>query len=774
MERDSFVLKKENTVQGVSYGTTLLFPWNSLNAGIYGNSLNEVVEQYEEEHGRHREYEESLLPPPPESMVSIKLREFNEAVVYYRVASRSLLVLGLVFAMTLGYAGVSYAPGVYSNFNKEANAVISETYAAVNAISESIVGPAEPVVFDGLTAAVTNEYSGKGYKMFPYPFLKDALLMEPYRESTVTINGWPASCSLDYSLVFDNDPDNINIKQSVADSNGVFVVSPTVTGKYTFTVQGTCPESPRLTQTVWVKYVRRELQSLTDQDREEFLDAYRTLWDLPTKQGVAKYGKKYKSVNYFAMIHNDGGANPVCDEFHAGTGFLSNHIYLGAYLEQSMRLINPRVSLHYMDYSKYFDSADFNQHIKDPMDGGSWTEIFSDKWFGKNDPYSGIIVDSRWANTKVPYVDSNFLSQELISDKTTFFPAEEKQWLAKHGPHIASPYGLLRAPWNYNPSEYTTRYNNVNRIPTADIPEHVMKPYLGSNCEDMKIFFAEYTVGQPLQLYLESTEDNIHGYVHFTLGGSGGDRAAEIDEILRSKYGLTDIHLFYIAESTHKFVKSYLSGIAVNYINPLNCTGTPWKDGKLLTTAKPGEPGGPLCTCNSYYFESEERLDQLLLMYFNHFMPDDDSIKNLDFDTRKEIMELACQRMSYEGDLAGSGAATDPIFWVAHGSVDRLFQRVVFENVLSDMVYKSSRRGATCSGHEATGTKRWLKGLYFEDENIDASELTNEELIEILNPTTDAYRDLIDTLYDDSTWPWCDGFDKWLTATPSEEQATVA
>ena len=76
-------------------------------------------------------------------------------------------------------------------------------------------------------------------------------------------------------------------------------------------------------------------------------------------------------------------------------------------------------------------------------------------------------------------------------------------------------------------------------------------------------------------------------------------------------------------------------------------------------------------------------------MYFNHFMPDDDSLKGLDFATKKEIMQLVCSRMSYEGDMGGSGAAMDPLFWVAHGAVDRLFQRVMFADVFTDNIYKN-------------------------------------------------------------------------------------
>ena len=84
----------------------------------------------------------------------------------------------------------------------------------------------------------------------------------------------------------------------------------------------------------------------------------------------------------------------------------------------------------------------------------------------------------------------------------------------------------------------------------------------------------------------------------------------------------------------------------------MNCTANPWNPQLevLKTEAAPGDKVGPMCTCNSYYFESEDNLNSLIDLYFNHFMPDDDSLKNVDFATRKEIMMLVCSRMSYEGD----------------------------------------------------------------------------------------------------------------------------
>jgi hypothetical protein len=110
---------------------------------------------------------------------------------------------------------------------------------------------------------------------------------------------------------------------------------------------------------IWVKYVRREISTLTDTDREEFLNALHVLWDVSSKKGSAKvravlvhwcliitrkssnrpsfpcvfggsaqYTDAYKSINYFALVYNDGAGNFICDEFNGGTGFLNNRAYL--------------------------------------------------------------------------------------------------------------------------------------------------------------------------------------------------------------------------------------------------------------------------------------------------------------------------------------------------------------------------------------------------------------------------------------------------------------
>jgi hypothetical protein len=210
-------------------------------------------------------------------------------------------------------------------------------------------------------SAISNDYGlWSQNKMLPYAFLTDTFLLEPYKETSISIAEPSADCIYNWSFTSKTTGD---VASSGSTLDGNFVVSLKTVAEYQMDISEICGgldvASRRLSNPVWVKYVRRELSSLTDTDREAFLDAFYTLWTVSTTKGKVLYGDKYKSVNYFATLHNDGGGNSDCDEFHGGLGFLNNHMYLSAYLEQSLQLVNPATALHYMEYSKYFDSTAF-------------------------------------------------------------------------------------------------------------------------------------------------------------------------------------------------------------------------------------------------------------------------------------------------------------------------------------------------------------------------------------------------------------------------------
>ena len=61
---------------------------------------------------------------------------------------------------------------------------------------------------------------------------------------------------------------------------------------------------------VTVKYVRREVRSLTDFDREKFFNAVSVLQRVPSAVGQQVYGKKYYSKDFFNRLHLYYGRAP--------------------------------------------------------------------------------------------------------------------------------------------------------------------------------------------------------------------------------------------------------------------------------------------------------------------------------------------------------------------------------------------------------------------------------------------------------------------------------
>ena len=183
----------------------------------------------------------------------------------------------------------------------------------------------------------------------------------------------------------------------------------------------------------------------------------------------------------------------------------------------------------------------------------------------------------------------------------------------------------------------------------------------------------------------------------------------------------------------------------------------------------PGELGGPQCDFIDSYYTSEAKVNELIQMFFRTDPSPHDSIRtrvlSLSVEKRIEVMKIIANMFPFDGDLAGSAAAQDPLFWVAHGSVERLFQRAVFENMFTDMIYNDGYVFPSyCSGHAGDATKSWLKGFYFVDESIAAETLTNAQLTAYLVPDSDEYRDLINFVYDSGDFSsFCADSNSWFT-----------
>lgn len=364
-----------------------------------------------------------------------------------------------------------------------------------------------------------------------------------------------------------------------------FTVTPVKCGKYTLAL--TTPDGNQQEESVYVKYVRRELDLLTDEDREIFLDAMYVLWNVSTVDGQKMYGEKYKSAYYFTQVHIDAVMVGGCDQFHEGIGFLSNHVYLTNYFEQSLQLVDPRTALHYVEYTRYFSSEAWQSHLANTVDGGSWLFYTTAKWFGSNDPITGRILDGRWADTKIPRVSSSFYVSEGIPENETFWPQNDAQFRDLSGHlHGYNAYGLQRNTDSMVSDQHILRFNNADRLGDVrawahefgypfegkliSILEHFtrllylynhrssfvshvlstssMLTITGVTCGALSSFFESVKNGVSRMDGSSSIEWRTHADLHSAHGGAGGgEQYAAADEKLKSRFGISDYTLPYIS-----------------------------------------------------------------------------------------------------------------------------------------------------------------------------------------------------------------------------------
>lgn len=144
--------------------------------------------------------------------------------------------------------------------------------------------------------------------------------------------------------------------------------------------------------TIASKYIRREIRSLTDDDRISVFNAMKTLYATNQTTGQALYGDKYYSAEYFAYKHLSGAGTIDCDHWHDGAGIAVNHIGVTLQYEQSLQSIDPSISLPYWDYGMdRYIYADYDSYADYP--------IFTADWFGeiRSSKMDHTIADgSRW------------------------------------------------------------------------------------------------------------------------------------------------------------------------------------------------------------------------------------------------------------------------------------------------------------------------------------------------------------------------------------------
>ena len=547
-----------------------------------------------------------------------------------------------------------------------------------------------------------NEYTQDKPLTGDYPWEN---IVEPYRLTTFVISNAMSDELYNYKWYIDgwHMDEGSSIETVFGAPTGE---SQTVTASLVRISDGRVLSSA--SKTVIVKYVRREIRDLLDQDREAFFQGVAIMQRVPTQAGKKIYGKNYRSRDFFNRIHLYYGGSKSCDHWHQGPGFVTSHVTFSLMYEQSLQQINPSITLPYWDFtleSTFYTPSTFRS-----------SGVFSSDWFG----------DADCNNTEHTPTEGRF----------SYVPVMEN---AQNFSLIVNPYGLLRSPWNADPTKYMTRSNQIYNMANN------LKP---SGCKEYHHALG-FTDWKSLAQQLNS---NAHGHIHELVGGSWNSNNSIREPTTDA--GLKEAYEF--AHATEAYSK-----ILWRYdflICPSNCSTT--------TTAE----ADCQCYCSEASLQNMTSAEILyntsIIKSLVFFDQDGVPIESwLNKTSRKpyttlpgyteeettalydEIMSTLCNP-GYMGDMFQATSTNDITFWILHPTLERLWHLVRNNDHMGYIDFDHSWPDAdvTCNGHYSWDHTPF-KNIFDSNDTV----YTNAELYDLLDP----WRDSFPYVYDNFRWAHC-------------------
>ena len=500
----------------------------------------------------------------------------------------------------------------------------------------------------------------------------------------------------------------------------------TKTGRHTLEGRATSADPARRLQNgkafkidLLSKFTRRSIYDLKQRDREQFLSAMRIMYSTEGELGRKQFGKKYLSMEELVATHLEGAADKACDHWHDDAGFVVHHIAFTLLMEQSLQAIDETITVPYWDYT-----------LDELLDDWTQAQMFQEDWFGQASPEteSHVISNGPWA----------------------FTPVKKK---AEPSTSVHNPYGLLRSPWNTNPTPYVTRYRYTVGMKDAG--------YTLPSCKHFRHAYNSMTIAL-INNYLNGI---LHGQIHIMLGGHW------------NVYPNATLGM-----GAQEFLLSSKFLWRQGYVRcPAYCSlDTPDAD----------------CTCECPASILEEYggyagvYETSGLDVFNSMFIDDWlGTANGDLET---VMKAICS-VGHPGEMFTSAAPYDPTFWPLHGLADRFVAlkrkeyyamdtyldetwgydhavsnvasdtKVVcdWSNVQSDLDMPVCSKG-TCPGHREDDL------LPFGNFLGNNETYTNYEFYEFMSPSNDDYPYVYDSLIH---WPACDDAGEDITGASSDNSA---
>lgn len=324
-----------------------------------------------------------------------------------------------------------------------------------------------------ISLSVSNDYPApQSLQLYP----DWTYLVEPWRNTTLTAINTAPSSAIEWSITYSREH-KLHSIDLMGTGSKVIAIFPHAGQWYNISVHEIRLDGKvvRATFSSIGKYVRREIRSLSNDDRERYFSALEKIHRLSLSEGQARYGAKFANQDIFLIKHLSQDTLTNCNFFHGCSGFLTGHAAFQYQLEQSLQAIDPILAAPYWDPS-----------IDDVLYKQDWAEespIFSIEWLGPvtGNPNNSYIVDQgRWSYVKIP---------------TDFSRPEH------------NAYGRLTQTYNNDNSKFVWRTHSVCGIPSkARLP----------GCSALKGILSYDT----LDGFRAKMETDWHGTLHPVLGGA--------------------------------------------------------------------------------------------------------------------------------------------------------------------------------------------------------------------------------------------------------------
>ena len=615
---------------------------------------------------------------------------------------------------------------------------------------------AASMLVDSFTlGAYTADYGRSNTSLYPFLYGRDdAVLVEPYRETTLRVEGGRS----DVEYVWFGAAVGTGVEMDVV-FNGTGIRRISVTGG----------AADPLNFTIYVKYVRREIRRLSKEDRRRWVAAASVLWKTSTRDGVAKYGPRYKDVHHVAIIHNDLAGNQVCDFIHGASGyaFVNAHAALGGMVEQAFQAVDPRTSMPYWDYTLdkwlYTDRAPDGSHkargSRDLLalwDSPVWTSAF----FGAPDATTGVVKDGAWAYAQVPAVtvglanrsgfSGHFLTQGFAScygqsdDVCTHPSTELLRSAGASTSHQANAFGLLRSPWNQRKEPTVIRARKMcGGANNAQFPDCVA----WAQQQSLYSSFTDYMIN--LQV-------SPHGTVHVWSGGAFGDCSSRYDS-------LTNIipdhsYLDQIKQKSSDLQKNLWMSGSKSCPSANECAGMSQREcGCRCHDLAVLEAGVANRTVDATTVARSDLWGEVLETAFDGFEEASRATAKLDalgLQEKLRILHAVCDVDVLTGDMLGSNSPMDVAFFATHAEVERMWQRYALSGNMTNDTWPVGPAAGSCPGQHAAYVLVWFD-YKLDDAALDSKALTNVMWRDLLNPANPDFATAIPYVYENFDWTHC-------------------